>query len=182
MASPSIWRRITLRAAIFSPLSLSRSRPLPPSVLSSPTLGTGTVFFLIKTTPGTTDFPHPLRSPSDPRTHLTIRYSFECTRVEFTSRASEPGEIIDSVRISSVQAFSSFRQSFVNRHQALSHTGLCKRGRERRGRAGREGGGKEVRSFELASLSSSFKFGVIVKWKIESRIKNNDRADGYSTP
>lgn len=58
MASPSIWCRISLRAAIFSP-PLCLSRPLPLYVLSSPTLGTGMMLFLIKTNPGTTDFAAP---------------------------------------------------------------------------------------------------------------------------
>lgn len=82
MASPSIWCRISLRAAIFSP-PLCLSLPLPPCVLSSPTLGTGMMLFLIKTNPGTTDFAVPPPFPLDPRVHLTIRYSHEYT--SFTS-------------------------------------------------------------------------------------------------
>lgn len=48
MASPSIWCRITLQAAIFSP-PLCLSRPLPSYVLSFPTLEIGMMLFLIKT-------------------------------------------------------------------------------------------------------------------------------------
>lgn len=72
MASPSIWCRISLRAAIFSP-PLCLFRPLPLYVLSSPTLGTGMMLFLIKTNPGTTDFAVPPPFLLDPRVHLTIR-------------------------------------------------------------------------------------------------------------
>lgn len=75
MASPSIWCRISLQAAIFSP-PLCLSRPLPLYVLSSPTLGTGMMLFLIKTNPGTTDFAVPPPFPLDPRVHLTIRYLY----------------------------------------------------------------------------------------------------------
>lgn len=48
MASPSIWCRITLQAAIFSP-PLCLSRSLPSYVLSFPTLEIGMMLFLIKT-------------------------------------------------------------------------------------------------------------------------------------
>lgn len=74
MASPSIWCRISLRAAIFSPpLCLSLSLFLP--VSSRPrSLGQGWCSSLSKRTRERPTLPS---FPLDPRVHLTIRYSHE---------------------------------------------------------------------------------------------------------
>lgn len=78
MASPSIWCRISLWAAIFSP-PLCLSHPLPPYVLPFPTLGIGMMFFLIKTNLETTDFTVPPSFLLNLRAHSTIRYLLKYT-------------------------------------------------------------------------------------------------------
>lgn len=82
MASPSIWCRISLRAAIFSPLCLSLSLFLPVSSRPRP-LGQGWCSSLSKRTRQRPTLPP---FPLDPRVHLTIRYSHEYTSFEYFSK------------------------------------------------------------------------------------------------